>query len=116
MGLPTTASILPAALIAANRAAVYEAVSRWLLHDLRNPTQALSLLAELVGDPAAGRDPDLYATLRDATQQLAASVDLLDRTLRPPPRSLEPRPVALPDLLTYLVRLHHTRKSLVDLD
>ena len=35
--------------MAANRAAVYGQVSRWLIHELRNPTQALTLVTELMG-------------------------------------------------------------------
>ncbi len=70
-------------LIAANRATAYGAVSRWLLHDLRNPTQALTLITELMGGPG-GMDPDLLKTINESTAHLARSLELLDRVLRAP--------------------------------
>jgi two-component system C4-dicarboxylate transport sensor histidine kinase DctB len=103
-------------LVTANRAAVYGTIARWLLHDLRSPVQALSLVAELLPEPGADTDSDLQATLRDSTRQLAAYVDLLDHATRTIPESAVPRPVVLSDVLTFLSRLYDSCRSPTRLD
>jgi two-component system C4-dicarboxylate transport sensor histidine kinase DctB len=105
-----------ALLAAANRTAVYGVVGRWLMHDLRNPAQAVTLVTELVRDGEDPADPMLQTTLRDAAAHLARSVRLLDRVLRLPPRNPSAGPVALGDVIDFLVEVHETRKSRVELD
>ena len=112
----TTPAIEPAVLVTANRAVAYGTVARWLLHDLRNPTQALSLVSELLTAPDAELDPDLRTTLCDATRQLGVCVDLLDRSLHTVSLAEPPRPVVLSDVFRFLSQLYGTCRSTVQLD
>jgi C4-dicarboxylate-specific signal transduction histidine kinase len=103
-------------LRAVNRSAVYGQVSRWLIHDLRNPSQALTLMVELLHEPADADDP-VEPTLRDATRHLVRSLELLDRILRVPSKpSRELGPVSLHDQLEYIGALHQAHRSPVTLD
>jgi two-component system C4-dicarboxylate transport sensor histidine kinase DctB len=96
---------------------VYGQISRWLIHDLRNPSQALTLMVELMKDePAEGEDSPEH-TMREAGRHLVTSLELLDRVLRIPSRtSGELRPVSLHDHLEFLAALHHAHRSPVTLD
>src|SRR6185295_7314113 len=111
----STSIEVPAVLVAANRTVVYGTVCRWLLHDLRNPAQALSLVTELI-EPGTTPDSELWATLRESTQQLTGCVELLDRTLRSPPRSTAPGPIAVTDVFDYLSRVFQTYRAMAQLD
>lgn len=111
-----TATDTPAVLVIANRAVVYGTVVRWLIHDLRNPAQTLSLVTELIGDPAAGLDPDLNTALRESTQQLTACVETLDRTLRLVPPPVQPGPLALSDVINFLSRMLQSYRSATRLE
>ena len=71
-----------------NRAAAYGTISRWLLHDLRNPTQALTLVTELLDDPAMA-DPELLGTIQSSTAHLTRSLELVDRVLRNVPPGMD---------------------------
>jgi C4-dicarboxylate-specific signal transduction histidine kinase len=104
-------------LRAVNRSAVYGQVSRWLMHDLRNPSQALTLMVELMNDePAEGEDAPVH-TMREATRHLVSSLELLDRILRMPSRtSGELGPVSLHDQIEFIGALHHAHRSPVTLD
>ncbi len=114
----SSTTVLPAVLVTANRAVAYGVVARWLLHDLRNPAQALSLAVELFGvfgpDPEA--DADLHTTLRESVRHLADCVEMLDRSLRTMPRPTAPGPVSLPDVLRFLEQLYIKRKAVTRLD
>jgi signal transduction histidine kinase len=112
----TTLAIEPAVLITANRAVVYGTVARWLLHDLRNPTQALSLVSELLDAPGSEIDLDLRTTLCDATRQLSVCVELLDRSLHISSPAAAPGPVVLSDVFGFLAQLYATGHSTVQLD
>ncbi|HET9039780.1 MAG TPA: HAMP domain-containing sensor histidine kinase [Gemmatimonadales bacterium] len=101
-------------LAAANRHAVYGLVARWLVHDLRNPTQALTLITELMGD-----EPETAGaaeTVREATARLGQSLQLLDRLLRLPRPRTEPVPVSLQDSLDFVAALHRSHRSGTQLD
>jgi signal transduction histidine kinase len=103
-------------LRAINRNAVYGQISRWLIHDLRNPSQALTLITEL---KQGGPDPDDHRpenTIREATRHLVRSLELLDRILRVPSRSAQVGPASLRDHLDFLGALHHVHRSPVRLD
>jgi two-component system, NtrC family, sensor histidine kinase HydH len=102
--------------VAANRAAVYGQVSRWLIHELRNPTQALTLVTELMsGEPDWGGDP-MRRSVEDATTQLTRSLELLDRALRASSGDPDRGPVSLADILMYLGSLHQAHRSSIELD
>jgi len=106
----------PEILRAVNRSSVYGLVSRWLIHDLRNPSQALTLISELMQlDPDSEDDPP-ENTIRDATGHLVRSLELLDRVLRIPARVSEPRPVSLREHLEFLAALHHVHRIPVTLN
>ena len=95
---------------------VYGQVSRWLIHDLRNPSQALTLITELMqGDSNPDDDPP-ENTIREATHHLVRSLELLDRVLRIPSRTAEPRPVSLRAHLEFLDALHRVHRIPVTLD
>ncbi|HYC33280.1 MAG TPA: ATP-binding protein [Gemmatimonadales bacterium] len=98
-------------MIAANRATTYGTVSRWLLHDLRNPTQALTLITELMGG-AGGQDAEVEETVRGASAHLGRLLELMDRALRHPARpAASPAPIALRPVLEFVsavVRLHRS--------
>jgi signal transduction histidine kinase len=100
-----------------NRSAVYGQISRWLIHDLRNPSQALTLMVELMNDEPADDEESPEHTMREATRHLVASLELLDRILRISSRtSAEIGPVSLHDQLGFLQALHHAHRSPVTLD
>lgn len=102
--------------MAANRAAVYGQVSRWLIHELRNPTQALTLITELMsGEPDSGGDAARHS-VEDATTQLTRSLELLDRALRAPSWGSDRGPVSLADILRFLGSLYRAHRSSIELD
>jgi signal transduction histidine kinase len=105
-----------ALLVAANRAMVFGTVSRWLLHDLRSPAQALSLVLDLLdqGDPAY--EPTVRQTLDDASRRLRSLLELLDRTLRLAPPALAPGPLALHEIVDHLADLQRCSRTAVVLD
>src|SRR5688500_18194395 len=102
--------------VAANRAAVYGAVSRWLLHHVRNPAQAIGLVSELLQHDATDASSGLWTTLRNATGHLTDAIELLDRTLRIPPPEADIGPVSLPDIFSFIAAVQQTQKSSVHLD
>lgn len=96
--------------IAAHRAAVYGVVGRWVIHDLRNPAQVLTLLTDLLADPD-GLDDDLRAALMQAGRHLAGTVELLDQALRIPPTSPEPEPTDVGGIIGRVAELQRCFKS-----
>jgi signal transduction histidine kinase len=98
-----------------NRAATYGTVSRWLLHDLRNPTQALTLVLELLDDPGMA-DRELISTIQSSTAHLTRSLELMDRVLRPVPPGMEPGLVSVSDSLGFVGSVLRVHKSPVTLD
>jgi signal transduction histidine kinase len=105
-----------ALLAAANRANLHSIVSRWLMHDLRGPAQALSLVLDLLehGEPTGG--PAVRQTLDGASSRLRHLLDLLDRTLRQPPAAPQPTRLVLHEITDYLAALQHCSRSPVTLD
>jgi C4-dicarboxylate-specific signal transduction histidine kinase len=99
-----------------NRAVLYGRLGRWLLHDLRNPAQALALLAELFsGDPGLARDPALTTALLEATTHLSRRLVVQDRLLRPQRPEATRGPVPIGPVLELVQALHEARHSAVDL-
>jgi C4-dicarboxylate-specific signal transduction histidine kinase len=103
-------------LLAANRAAVYGQVSRWLIHDLRNPTQALTLITELMSGEPGGGDDGAKGMVQAAAAHLTRSLELLDRALHQPERGADPRPVSLRHILEFIEALHRVHRSPIALD
>jgi two-component system C4-dicarboxylate transport sensor histidine kinase DctB len=102
--------------VAANRAAVYGQVARWLIHDLRNPAQALTLITELMsGEPGPGVEAARRSVM-EATTHLTGSLELLDHVLRGPSWNSERGPVSLPDILRFLGSLYRVHRSSIALD
>jgi signal transduction histidine kinase len=98
-----------------NRAATYGTVSRWLLHDLRNPTQALTLVLELLDDPTMA-DRELLGTIQSSTAHLTRSLELVDRVLRNAPPGLEPGLVSVSDSLEFVGSVLRVHKSPVTIE
>ncbi len=73
-----------ALLVAANRAALYGTVARWLIHDLRGPAQALSLVSDLLEQGDTLEESSVRQTLAEASGRLRELLDLLDQVLRRP--------------------------------
>ncbi len=98
-------------LTMANRAAVLNPVLRWLLHDMRNPVQALCMLTELAADPKdRGGQVNLTATLREFCRRISTDLALLERLLRPLPEEPSPGPVSIADSIRFVAELagkHH---------
>jgi signal transduction histidine kinase len=97
--------------VTAHRHAVYGRVARWLIHDLRNSTQALTLVTALLADRPEPGDPGLVDTVREATGRVTRSLELLDRLLRILPPAAEPGPVSVGDTLEFVAALFRTRSS-----
>jgi C4-dicarboxylate-specific signal transduction histidine kinase len=95
---------------------VYGQVARWLVHDLRNPTQALTLVSELLNEAYGPDDEPPERTIREAATHLVRSLETLDRLLRITGRSAEQGPVSLGDALRFLDTLHHVHRSPITLD
>jgi len=106
----TVPAVSPELLVAANRACALEAVIRWMLHDLRNPLQTLTLLPALAdseSEPGAGAD--WRDALSSASARLALGLALLDRLMAAPvgPPTIEP--VAVAEVLGFLAELFGSR-------
>ncbi len=112
----THASAPPELLVLANRHAVYGRAARWLIHDLRNPAQALSLITELMDDEPEAGDPDAAETIREATSHLGQTLEMLDRLLRLTPPAAEPAPLSVTDSLRFVAALHRLNRTGVVLD
>ncbi len=106
-----------ALMVAANRAAVQATVCGWLVHDLRGPTQAISLLADLAEQGESTDDPSLRQILLGASRRLVDLVALFDRSIRPPEiRPAAPGPLSLRDMVELIVHLHRVSHSPARLD
>lgn len=106
-----TAADKLATLIVANRAVAYGTAVRWLMHDLRNPAQTLSLVTELIGSADSAPDASLYAALRDSMAQLAVHIETLDRTVMRLPPPGPPTPIALTDVFAFLATILQSHRS-----
>jgi two-component system C4-dicarboxylate transport sensor histidine kinase DctB len=99
-------------LVAANRASVIEAVTRWMLHDLRNPIQTLAFLPALAeADAERGSIPDWQGTLSIATAQLTAGLALLERLVSGRAGPATSEPVVLAEVLGFLADLVRARRG-----
>jgi two-component system, NtrC family, C4-dicarboxylate transport sensor histidine kinase DctB len=105
-----------ALLLAANRAALYGTVSRWLIHDLRGPAQALSLVSDLLEQGDNLDEPSVRLSLLEASERLRELLDLLDQVLRRPDPDDEPRPIVLREPIALAATLLRLQRSNVTLD
>lgn len=103
-------------LVAAGRHAVYGRIARWLIHDLRNPTQALALITELMDDQSDASDSGLVDTVREATTHVTQSLELLDRLFRAAPPAAAAGPLSVRDSLQFVAALFQTHRSAVTLE
>ena len=95
---------------------VYGTVSRWLMHEVRGPAQAISLVDDLLDQGDSLADPTLRNTLHTASGRLRDVLELLDRALRPPATQREPEPVPISQLLELLAAVHASNHGPLDLD
>jgi C4-dicarboxylate-specific signal transduction histidine kinase len=102
--------------VAANRASVYGQVSRWLIHDLRNPTQALTLLPELMTGKSEMDAEGTRRSVMVAARHLTHALELLDRAVRMPAWNSDRGPVSLRDILMFLDSLYRVHHSSISLD
>jgi two-component system C4-dicarboxylate transport sensor histidine kinase DctB len=98
-------------LVAANRASAFGAAARWVLHEIRSPTQSLTLLADLAADQIL----DVGPILRESCGHLTRLLDLLSQVLHPAPPA-EPGPISIREPLQLINDLHHAGRTLVRLE
>lgn len=104
-----------ALLVAANRAALYGTIARWLMHDLRGPVQALSLVTDLLEQGDTVDEPSVRTSIQEASGRLRQLVDLLDQVLRRPDNG-EVGPIVLREPIVRAVELLRLQRSKVALD
>lgn len=101
----------------ANRGAVQITVLRWLMHDMRNPVQALCLLTEVASGPGERTgEPRLADALSEFCQRISGDLSLLERVLRPEPADLSLRPVAIAEVVRFAADLIRRSKTAPALD
>ena len=105
----------PELLVAASRAATYGAVSRWLIHDLRNPTQALTLIGELFETEPGDSPDEVRLTIEQAANHLGRSLELLDRVLQLPGPVPLARPLSLGTVVEFVQALHAVHRTGLEL-
>jgi signal transduction histidine kinase len=105
-----------ALLLAANRAALYGTLARWLMHDLRGPVQAISLVTDLLEQGDTVDEPSVRASIQEASGRLRQLVDLLDQVLRRPETNGEVGPIVLREPITRAVELLRLQRTKVALD
>jgi signal transduction histidine kinase len=77
-----------------------------MMHEVRGPAQAISLVDDLLDQGDSLVDPTLQSTLHAASARLRDVLDLLDRVLRLPTTQREPDPVPVRHLLELLAAVH----------
>jgi signal transduction histidine kinase len=90
-------------------------VARWLVHDLRNPIQALTLIPELIGE-SSGVDQEARDTFRHSTERLGRLLVLLDHVLRAPPADTTAAPISLHAPLGFLRAVMSLHRGAARLD
>lgn len=93
-------------LIAASRSSLRGGAVRWLVHEIRNPLQVITLTTELLELDGDQADPDLLRMLRAGARQLAAGFHALDQLLERPPLETVAGPVAVFELLRFIEHLY----------
>ncbi len=97
---------------AANLAALRASVSRGLIHDIRNPLQALSLTAQTMGARPSDQDAEfLLSTVRRAAEQLERTVGHME-LLFSDGSAQEAAPLLLPGVFAALADVHGFQRGL----
>ena len=98
-------------LIGTSWGALVRSVSRGMVHELRNPLQAISLSAQTI--PSAPSPDDiqfLTGAVERSSAQLARTIALVSQLHRVPDQ--EPAPVLLPDVIAFVNELQRFQRSL----
>jgi C4-dicarboxylate-specific signal transduction histidine kinase len=93
-------------LVAASRSSLRGGAVRWLVHEIRNPLQVITLTTELLELDGEKADLDLVRMLRAGARQLAAGFHVLDQLLERPPLETAAGPVAVFELLRFIEHLY----------
>lgn len=105
--------LYPDLVVTANRHAVCTQVARWFIHDLRNPTQALTLLTGMMDGSG---EFQMAETLREATAHVGRSLALLDRLLALAPPGQVSHPISILDSLRTVAAFYQVHHPSVVLD
>ena len=102
---------LTSLLVQINRATGFETISRGLVHDLRNPLQAITMAASVIADSgSSGADPGPLGMITlKAAQQME---EILQRISRPP-GGVEPEvhPLVLSEVVQNVIRMQRSNPS-----
>lgn len=104
-------------LVMANHSVALTSAIRWLLHDIRNPVQALCLMTELVS--AQGErsvEGNLTGVLSDFCGKFRGDLILFERLLRPLPATLGPGPIVITDSIRFVADLASMSHRVANLD
>lgn len=91
-------------------------MARWLVHDLRNPVQAITLTAHAMDEMPPGSLLDARGMIAQSSAHLARTLELLDRAFRPASGAAEAGPIALRETVEFVVALHRLLKTSARLD
>lgn len=95
----------------ADRATVVASLARGMAHDLRGPLQTLTLLVDPHTDLLSGSEGMRMRTaVGDAVQHLADTISCFSQVYAP--LDLEPAPVIVDDLLSYIADLQRYQRGL----
>ena len=104
------------ALLANSRLRSLETVLGWMLHDIRNPVQTVTLLSALMADPDFGCDAPSLESLGTACERIRHELELIDRLVGNPMEPVTPAPLTLADSFGFLVELFRARRGTFRLD
>lgn len=93
-------------MVTASRATLRGGAVRWLLHEIRNPLQVVSMTAELLEGDDPASSADLLRMLRGGVAQLSAGFHVLDQILERPPILQAAQPVSLTEVLRFITELY----------
>ena len=102
---------LASVLVRLNRATGFEAISRGIVHDLRNPLQTITMAAGVIADSgSSGADPGPLGMITlKAAQQME---EILQRISRPPPGiEAEVRPLVVSEVVQDVTRMQRSNPS-----
>ncbi len=102
---------IPSILVRLNRATVFEAMSRGVVHDLRNPLQAITMAAGVIAESgSSGADPGPLGKITlKAAQQMEETLQRIAR----PPAGFDPdvQPLVLSEVVQDVTRMQRNNPS-----